>query len=74
MLGQFVAISRRIASETDATLCDLRTAFLDYLRRHNREQHAQGLLTEDGVHLTPTGNRLVAEQAAESIAAALSDR
>lgn len=74
MLEPFVAVSRRIAAETGATLCDLRRAFLEHLRRANREQHEQGILTEDGVHLTPAGNRLLAEQAAESIAAALADR
>ena len=74
LLEQYAAISRTVAQEKQVTLCDLRAAFLDYLKAHNPEQHFQGILTVDGVHLSTAGNRLVAEQAAQSIAAALRAR
>ena len=74
MLEEYAAISRRVAKDTGTTLCDLRVAFLDYLKEHNPEQKTKGVLTGDGVHLNPEGNRFVAEQAASAIAAALKKR
>jgi len=74
MLEEYAAVSRRVAKETGTTLCDLRVAFLDYLKEHNPENKAKGVLTGDGVHLNPQGNRFVAEQAAAAIAAALKKR
>jgi len=74
MLEQYAAISRRVAKDTGTTLCDLHVAFLDYLKQHNPENKAKGVLTGDGVHLNPEGNRFVAEQAAAAIAAALKKR
>ncbi len=70
-LNDYAAISRAVAKELDIELCDLRAAFMDYLKAHNPDQRFQGILTTDGVHLSPAGNRLVAEEAANSIAAAL---
>jgi lysophospholipase L1-like esterase len=70
-LDEYAAISRKVATEKDIELCDLRKAFVEYLKANNPEQKFQGILTMDGVHLSPAGNRLVAGQAALSIAAAL---
>lgn len=70
-LNDYAAISRAVAKEQDVELCDLRTAFMTYLKANNPAQKFQGILTVDGVHLSPAGNRLVAEEAAKSIAAAL---
>ncbi len=64
MLDQYVAISRKIAKETGTRLCDLRVAFVDYLKQNNPQNEEKGILTTDGVHLNEKGNALVAEQMA----------
>ena len=71
MLKEYAAISRKVATDTGSTLCDLRKAFLDHLKKHNPENKQRGILTRDGVHLNKTGNEFVAAQAAEAIAKAL---
>lgn len=71
MLEEYSAISRKVAAGTGVTLCDLRKAFLDHLKQHNKDNKPRGVLTGDGVHLNAAGNQFVAEQAAEAIARAL---
>lgn len=61
MLETYAQISRDVARETGAELCDLRAAFVDYLKANNPERREQGILTTDGVHLNAAGNRFVAE-------------
>jgi lysophospholipase L1-like esterase len=60
MLDEYSAISRRVAAQTGSTLCDLRTAFLEYLRSNNPSDSGKDILTNDGVHLNDAGNRFVA--------------
>jgi lysophospholipase L1-like esterase len=60
-LDAYAEISRKVAASTGAVLCDLRAAFLAELRQRNPENVPQGMLTRDGVHLNPAGNRFVAE-------------
>jgi len=60
MLDEYAGLSRRVAEETGAALCDLRTSFVEYLRHHNPADREKGILTYDGVHLSDEGNRLVA--------------
>ncbi len=67
MLDDYSAVSREIAAETGATLCDLRTAFLETLRTHNPVQREKDILTYDGVHLNDAGNRLVASMIFSSL-------
>ena len=74
MLEEYAAISRRVAADTGTPVCDLRKAFITYLKEHNPENKARGILTGDGVHLNPAGNRFVANEAARAIAAALEKR
>lgn len=74
MLEDYSDISRRVASDTGVTLCDLRTAFLDHLQKHNPENNDRGILTGDGVHLNANGNKFVAAQASEAIAKALAKK
>ena len=62
MLGEYSDISRRVAKETGSTLCDLRNAFVGYLKTHNPGNEEKGILTVDRVHLNDEGNRFVAEQ------------
>jgi lysophospholipase L1-like esterase len=71
MLEEYSAISRKVAADTGVTLCDLRKAFLDHLKKYNPDNKEHGILTADGVHLNATGNKFVADQAAEAIATAL---
>jgi isoamyl acetate esterase len=60
-LDEYSAVSRAVAKETGAQLCDLRKAFLDYLAKDNPEDKEQGVLTRDRVHLNDAGNKLVAD-------------
>jgi lysophospholipase L1-like esterase len=41
---------------------DLRKVFLDYNLSNNKDNVAQGILTNDGVHLNEKGNAVVAEE------------
>ncbi len=61
MLQDYSEVIRKIASERNLVLCDLRKAFLDHLRENNRFNKEKGILTTDRVHLTQAGNALVAE-------------
>jgi len=74
MLEEYAAISRKVAKETGTPLCDLRKAFIAYLKEHNQENEQRGVLTGDGVHLNAAGNRFVADRAAAAIAEALEAR
>jgi lysophospholipase L1-like esterase len=60
-LRDYAEISRTVATTSGAYLCDLRTAFEQYLRTHNPDRVYEGILTSDGVHLNDRGNRLVAD-------------
>ncbi len=60
-LDAYADISRKVAKELKLPLCDLRKAFVEYLKKHNKEGKERGVLTGDRVHLNPTGNQLVAE-------------
>jgi lysophospholipase L1-like esterase len=71
LLEEYSAISRKVATDTGVTLCDLRKAFLDHLKKHNPDNKERGILTSDRVHLNAAGNKFVADQAAEAIATAL---
>jgi lysophospholipase L1-like esterase len=62
MLEEYSAISRKVAAETRVQLNDLRKAFLAYEKEHNTENKHKGVLTGDGVHLNPAGNKFVAAQ------------
>jgi isoamyl acetate esterase len=62
MLVEYSKVSRRVASETGSTLCDLHGAFVAYLKTHNLSNEEKGVLTVDRVHLNDEGNRFVAAQ------------
>ncbi len=67
-LDEYAAIGRKVARETKSTLCDLRKAFLDHLKAHNKAGAARGVLTGDTVHLNDNGNKLVAQTILEALA------
>jgi isoamyl acetate esterase len=62
MLEEYAEISRHVAQETGADLCDLRKAFIEFLRSHNSRNVVSGILTTDSVHLNDEGNRLIASE------------
>jgi lysophospholipase L1-like esterase len=66
-LDDYANISRGLAQEMGVTVCDLRQAFMDYLKQANPENKERGILTVDRVHLNDLGNQLVAHKAAEAI-------
>ena len=61
-LDEYSAISRTVAAQCAIPLCDLRSAFVDYLKKNNPSNAEKNILTFDGVHLNDTGNRLVASE------------
>jgi lysophospholipase L1-like esterase len=73
-LANYTEITRQVAEQHGATLCDLRQAFVDYLQQHNIAQARSGLLTYDGVHMSAEGNRLIAELMAAALAKAAQAR
>ena len=60
-LDEYAEISRKVAKDTGAQLCDLRKAFVDHLAKNNPDDKERGVLTTDRVHLNEAGNKLVAE-------------
>ncbi len=60
-LDEYATLSRKVAKETNSSLCDLRKAFVDHLTAANTANKEKGILTSDRVHLNEAGNRLVAD-------------
>jgi lysophospholipase L1-like esterase len=60
-LDEYADVSRAVARSTHSQLCDMRKAFIEYLKTHNPENKERGILTPDRVHLNEAGNRFVAE-------------
>lgn len=67
MLDEYAAVSRIVAAQEGAVLCDLRQAFLDQLLIFNPEDKPKGILTGDGVHLNAEGNLFVASESARAL-------
>lgn len=67
LLDEYSEISRRVASEKKSQLLDLRKYFKEYLKKNNKGNLYQGILTTDGVHLNKEGNRFVAKLMAEAL-------
>ena len=61
-MNRYAGIVRSIANKTGSGLIDLRQNFLDHLKTNNPTNTDRGILTTDGVHLNPAGNRFVAEK------------
>jgi lysophospholipase L1-like esterase len=64
MLDEYADITRGVATDMKAPLIDLRKACVAHLAEHNKADAKEGILTTDGVHLTPAGDqffRMVAE-------------
>jgi lysophospholipase L1-like esterase len=67
MLDAYADITRAVAASTGSTLCDLRKAFRDELKRRNLSDAEKGILTRDRVHLNDEGNRFVAKEIMQSL-------
>lgn len=61
-LNAYSDVVRRLAAMNNCVLIDLRKAFAEYGNIHNTGNKESGLLTTDRVHLTDTGNELVAAE------------
>lgn len=61
-LNRYSNIIRNIAQTMNLPLVDLRKATTTYLLNNNPNNTAKGIITTDGVHLTPFGNIMVAQQ------------
>ncbi len=70
-LDDYAAISRKVAGDLHAGICDLRTVFLEYLKGHNPDGKDSGILTTDGRHLSDAGNALLAQEAVKGLLATL---
>jgi len=61
-LDAYSDVIRRLATTYNLPLIDLRKVFGAWEEAHNTENNEKGLLTVDRVHLTDTGNQLVADE------------
>lgn len=67
MLDEYSGISRTVAADLKTGMLDLRKAFLGHLASANAAKAEKGVLTSDGVHLNPGGNRFVADRMLEAL-------
>lgn len=67
MLMEYSEISRSVANSTGSQLLDLRKEFLSHLRKTNKDNKPHSILTTDGVHLNPNGNKFVAKVVGDSL-------
>lgn len=77
----YAGIARKVARDTDATLVDLRSAFMACMESESIVVRPGGawtsdgkLLAHDGVHPNARGNRLLAELIAQGISRSIKDR
>jgi lysophospholipase L1-like esterase len=73
-LGEYSEIVRKLAKENKLTLCDLHKAFIDELKKINKDNKHAGNLTYDGVHMKPEGNTILADKISAAIVTALKNR
>jgi lysophospholipase L1-like esterase len=66
-LNGYSTMIRDLAKQYNCGLIDLRKAFLEYDLANNPENKESGILTTDRVHLTPAGNKLVADRMMEAL-------
>ena len=66
-MNKYSDIIRKIATEQQLTLVDMRAAFEAYEKTNNTRNLEKGILTADGVHLNDAGNQFVAKLMAEGI-------
>lgn len=67
MLEEYSNISRKVARVTGSQLLDLRKDFMAYLKEHNSDNVASGILTRDMVHLNKQGNIFLSHLVLEAL-------
>ena len=67
-LNTYSEVIRRLAVKYNCVLIDLRKAFASYEQANNTDNKESGLLTSDRVHLTDSGNQLVADEMIKGLA------
>jgi lysophospholipase L1-like esterase len=73
-MDEYAEIVRDLAKQNKLALCEIRKAMFDYLATHNPDNKPNGILTYDGIHLSPQGNAVVADVVAKGIVHACSGR
>ena len=61
-LDAFSDVVRKLSSEYNTGLIDLRKVFVSYISENNPTNKPSDILTYDGVHLNDLGNKLIANQ------------
>ena len=59
-LDAYSDVIRKLSSELDTDLVDLREVFMNYISENNPNNSPSGITTYDGVHLNDLGNKLIA--------------
>ncbi len=61
-LDELADVARTVAKEQKIPLNDLRKAFVEHWKEHNKDNKPSGILTYDGNHFNDAGHQFVAEQ------------
>lgn len=67
MLDEYADVTRAVAAKAKTSLIDLRQACVAHLAKHNEKDAENGILTTDGVHLTPAGDAFIAARMVEGL-------
>jgi lysophospholipase L1-like esterase len=67
MLDDYSGVTRTVAADLKTGLIDLRKQFVAHLAGANAAKAEKGVLTSDGVHLSPAGERFVADRMLEGL-------
>jgi lysophospholipase L1-like esterase len=68
-LDEYADISRAVAKDLKAPICDLRQEFKAYEKDHNPDNKEAKILTGDRVHLNDAGNKFVADAILKTLGA-----
>ena len=61
-LDAYSDVIRKLSSELNTDLLDLREIFMNYISKNNPNNEPFGITTYDGVHLNDLGNKLIADE------------
>ena len=61
-LDAYSDVIRKLSSELNTELLDLREIFMNYISENNPNNESSGITTYDGVHLNDLGNKLIADE------------
>ena len=61
-LDAYSDVIRKLSSELNTDLLDLREIFMNYISENNPNNQSSGITTYDGVHLNDLGNKLIADE------------